>query len=236
MPSSSEARPGSAGSSPSASPPVESRSCSPGGTPAAAAQVAGEIGEGARGLALDLAQPAELASKLEDLDRVGLARDHGDRAGREHRAELRHRRCPAARDAQARRLHGGDPRPGDTSGQRCGNRALRGLAKERPYPGSTTVTMVNGAVSSMVRTLALELAPVRVNAIHPGVVGDSPAWSGKPAEVLDALSAARRAAGWRRWRMSPTRRSSCSTTSPSTASTWTSTAAGSDLGGRREAG
>ena len=32
-----------------------------------------------------------------------------------------------------------------------------------------------------------ELAPVRVNAIHPGVVGDSPAWSGKPAAVLDAL-------------------------------------------------
>ena len=62
-----------------------------------------------------------------------------------------------------------------------------GLAKERPYPGSTTVTTVNGAVSSMVRTLALELAPVRVNAIHPGVVGDSPAWSGKPAAVLDAL-------------------------------------------------
>jgi NAD(P)-dependent dehydrogenase (short-subunit alcohol dehydrogenase family) len=62
-----------------------------------------------------------------------------------------------------------------------------GLAKERPYPGSTTVTTVNGAVSSLVRTLALELAPVRVNAIHPGVVGDSPAWSGKPATVLENL-------------------------------------------------
>jgi len=62
-----------------------------------------------------------------------------------------------------------------------------GLAKERPYPGSTTVTTVNGAISAMVRTLALALAPVRVNAIHPGVVGDSPAWSGKPAAVLDAL-------------------------------------------------
>jgi NAD(P)-dependent dehydrogenase (short-subunit alcohol dehydrogenase family) len=62
-----------------------------------------------------------------------------------------------------------------------------GLAKERPYPGSTTVTTVNGAVSSMIRTLARELAPVRVNAIHPGVVGDSPAWIGKSPEVLDGL-------------------------------------------------
>jgi NAD(P)-dependent dehydrogenase (short-subunit alcohol dehydrogenase family) len=31
----------------------------------------------------------------------------------------------------------------------------------------------------MVRTLAIELAPVRVNAIHPGIVGDSPAWKDK---------------------------------------------------------
>jgi NAD(P)-dependent dehydrogenase (short-subunit alcohol dehydrogenase family) len=63
-----------------------------------------------------------------------------------------------------------------------------GLAKERPYPGSTTVTSINGAVSTMVHTLALELAPIRVNAIHPGIIGDSPAWSGK-AEVLDRVIA-----------------------------------------------
>jgi NAD(P)-dependent dehydrogenase (short-subunit alcohol dehydrogenase family) len=60
-----------------------------------------------------------------------------------------------------------------------------GLAKEKPYPGSTTVTSVNGAVETMVRTLALELAPVRVNALHPGIVGDSPTWKDKIA-VLDA--------------------------------------------------
>ena len=54
-----------------------------------------------------------------------------------------------------------------------------GLAKDRPYPGSTTVSTVNGAVSTMIRTMALELAPVRVNAIHPGIVADTPYWSGK---------------------------------------------------------
>jgi NAD(P)-dependent dehydrogenase (short-subunit alcohol dehydrogenase family) len=63
-----------------------------------------------------------------------------------------------------------------------------GLAKEKPYPGSTTVTSVNGAVETMVRTLALELAPVRVNALHPGIVGDSPYWKGNQA-VLDATKA-----------------------------------------------
>src|SRR5438045_652567 len=60
-----------------------------------------------------------------------------------------------------------------------------GLAKWKPYPGSTTVTSVNGAVETMVRTLAIELAPVRVNALHPGIVGDSPTWKDKTA-VLDA--------------------------------------------------
>jgi NAD(P)-dependent dehydrogenase (short-subunit alcohol dehydrogenase family) len=63
-----------------------------------------------------------------------------------------------------------------------------GLAKERPYPGSTTVTSINGAVSTMVHTLALELAPIRVNALHPGIVGDSPAWAEKQ-DVLDRVIA-----------------------------------------------
>ena len=53
-----------------------------------------------------------------------------------------------------------------------------GMARDRPYPGSTSITMINGGVTSMVRTLAVELAPVRVNAVHPGAVGDSPALAG----------------------------------------------------------
>jgi NAD(P)-dependent dehydrogenase (short-subunit alcohol dehydrogenase family) len=64
-----------------------------------------------------------------------------------------------------------------------------GLAKDRPYPGSTTVSTVNGGVMTMAHTLAVELAPVRVNAIHPAVVGDSPYWANKPPAVLDALRA-----------------------------------------------
>jgi len=52
-----------------------------------------------------------------------------------------------------------------------------GLAKERPYPGSTMVTTINAGVTGLMRTLAKEIAPVRVNALHSGVVGDSPKWS-----------------------------------------------------------
>ena len=58
-----------------------------------------------------------------------------------------------------------------------------GMAKERPYPGSTTVTTVNGGVVGLTRTLVEELRPLRVNSIHPGVVGDSPYWAEKPAAI-----------------------------------------------------
>ncbi len=60
-----------------------------------------------------------------------------------------------------------------------------GRAKDLPYPGSTTVSTINGGVVGMINTLALELAPIRVNAIHPGIIGDTPWWSSKPPGVLD---------------------------------------------------
>jgi len=64
-----------------------------------------------------------------------------------------------------------------------------GMAKERPYPGSTTVTTINGGVVGLTRTLVEELRPRRVNSIHPGIVGDSPYWADKQA-ALDRTVAA----------------------------------------------
>ena len=58
-----------------------------------------------------------------------------------------------------------------------------GMAKERPYPGSTTVSTVNGGIVGLTRTLVEELKPLRVTSIHPGIVGDSPFWAEKPAAV-----------------------------------------------------
>lgn len=60
-----------------------------------------------------------------------------------------------------------------------------GRAKDTPYPGSTTVTAVNSAVVGLVKTLAVEIAPVRVNAIHPGLVADSPFWIEKSDVLQD---------------------------------------------------
>ena len=48
------------------------------------------------------------------------------------------------------------------------------------------MTTVNGGVTGLVHTLAVQLAPIRVNGLHPGIVGDSPEWSGKPLDGVIA--------------------------------------------------
>lgn len=50
-----------------------------------------------------------------------------------------------------------------------------GIAAYRPAPGGSVVATANAALEGMVRALALELAPIRVNAVSPGWV-DTPIW------------------------------------------------------------
>jgi NAD(P)-dependent dehydrogenase (short-subunit alcohol dehydrogenase family) len=52
-----------------------------------------------------------------------------------------------------------------------------GATAVKPEIGTLAVAATNGAVDTVVRSLALELAPVRVNAVSPGVV-DTGAWDG----------------------------------------------------------
>ncbi|MVU77943.1 SDR family oxidoreductase [Nocardia sp. ET3-3] len=51
-----------------------------------------------------------------------------------------------------------------------------GTAGPRPVPGSSVTSSVCGAVEALTRALAVELAPIRVNAVMPGVVR-SPLWN-----------------------------------------------------------
>jgi xanthine dehydrogenase YagT iron-sulfur-binding subunit len=50
-----------------------------------------------------------------------------------------------------------------------------GIASRRPGPGWAVAASICGAVESLTRALAVELAPIRVNAVSPGVVR-SPLW------------------------------------------------------------
>jgi NAD(P)-dependent dehydrogenase (short-subunit alcohol dehydrogenase family) len=59
---------------------------------------------------------------------------------------------------------------------------------QSPIPGTAGLAAVNGAVEVLVPTLALELAPIRVNCVSPGVV-DTEWWdrvvpAGQRAEAL----------------------------------------------------
>lgn len=45
-----------------------------------------------------------------------------------------------------------------------------GIASHRGYTGFSGIAAINGAVESLVKTLAVELAPIRVNAVCPGFI------------------------------------------------------------------
>lgn len=143
---------------------------------ARAAAVAEQIGHGARGVALDLGHPETIEAALADITTVDnlviTAIEQAFNTVRDFDIEQAVRSVTVklvGYTEVARVLH---PRfaPGASVV------LFGGVAKERPYPGSTVVTTFNGGVSGLTKTLAVELAPHRVNSLHPGVVGDSPKW------------------------------------------------------------
>jgi NAD(P)-dependent dehydrogenase (short-subunit alcohol dehydrogenase family) len=56
---------------------------------------------------------------------------------------------------------------------------VSGYLSIRPRPNSAIVSVANGALESLTRALALELAPVRVNCVSPGIV-DTPIRAAMP--------------------------------------------------------
>ncbi len=61
-----------------------------------------------------------------------------------------------------------------------------GIWSQRPVPGSSVITAINSAVEGLGRALAMELAPIRVNTISPGIV-DTPIYSGMASEAKEAM-------------------------------------------------
>jgi len=53
-------------------------------------------------------------------------------------------------------------------------------------PGTAGLAAINGAIEAMVKPLARELKPLRVNAVSPGVV-ETPWWDKLPLDVRDTL-------------------------------------------------
>ncbi|MGB8196558.1 MAG: SDR family oxidoreductase [Acidimicrobiales bacterium] len=150
-----------------------------GRTKESAQDAANAIGLGTIGLAVDLSEPESIADALasvpsvDDLVIAAIERDANtlsnyDIAAAVRLVTLKLVGYTAAVHALRHRL---TPNASIV--------LFGGLATWRPYPGSTTVSTVNGGVLGVVNSLTTELAPIRVNAIHPGIIGDSPYWEDK---------------------------------------------------------
>ena len=149
--------------------------------------VAAELGGRARGIGLDLAEPAELADRLAGVEGVAhlilaaIERDENRVSAFDVKSATRLATLKLVGNTEVIRVLA--PRMGPE-----GSVVLfGGRAKDRPYPGSTMVSAVNGGVTGLVSSLAVELAPIRCNAIHPGIVGDSPYWSAKGEPALEPV-------------------------------------------------
>ena len=70
---------------------------------------------------------------------------------------------------------------------------VSGFLSIRPRPNSAIVGAANGALEALARSLAIDLAPVRVNAVSPGII-DTPIRAAMPEDarkaMLDKIAAA----------------------------------------------
>jgi NAD(P)-dependent dehydrogenase (short-subunit alcohol dehydrogenase family) len=143
---------------------------------ARAAAAAREIGGDTIGLGLDLAEPHSIAAALagiEAVDNLVLAAiDRDVNRVTDYDIDLALRLVTLKLVGYTEVVHALRSRLAPDSAIVM----FGGLALQRPYPGSTTVSTVNGGVIGLMHTLIVELAPIRVNVIHPGIVGDSPYW------------------------------------------------------------
>lgn len=151
--------------------------------PSSVEDAVGEFGDNVRGAAFDLARPHDIAAALADVGKVAYvvlaAIDRDSNSVRDYDIDRAVRLATLKLVGYTEVVHALVDRLEEDSALVL----FGGMAKERPYPGSTTVSTVNGGVVGLTRTLVEELRPIRVNSIHPGIVGDSPYWAEKPAAV-----------------------------------------------------
>ncbi|KZE91647.1 SDR family NAD(P)-dependent oxidoreductase [Microbacterium sp. TNHR37B] len=151
-----------------------------------AEEVAASIGDRAVGIALDVSEPEGIAEQLRGvgaLDGVVMAAIERDaNTLREYDIARARRLITLKLVGYTETIHTLLDRLEPSVD--TGIVLFGGRAKDAPYPGSTTVSTINGGVDGLMNTLAHELAPIRVNSLHPGIIGDSPFWAGKPEGVL----------------------------------------------------
>ncbi|WP_194893671.1 SDR family oxidoreductase [Catenulispora pinisilvae] len=148
---------------------------------ARAEAVAAEIGHGVRGLAADLARPETIGAGLAavaEVDNLVITAIHqaaNSLAAFDITSAVAAVTTKLVGYTETVRVLRDRFQPGASVV------LFGGVAKERPHPGSTMVTTFNAGITGLIKTLAVEIAPHRVNALHPAIVGDSPKW--RDAEI-----------------------------------------------------
>lgn len=143
-----------------------------------AAATASELGSGATGLILDLANPSEMTNaiarevgqrKIDHLVMSSVGSSQFQNSVLDFDVERAERFVKLKLIGYVAAIAALEP----LMSERASVVVIGGQGRDLPYPGSTMVTAINGAIAALVASLAIELAPRRVNAVHPGVVGDS---------------------------------------------------------------
>jgi NAD(P)-dependent dehydrogenase (short-subunit alcohol dehydrogenase family) len=144
--------------------------------PASVERALADLPSGTRGLVADLTDPAQVCRLFDELGSINhlvftageplalMDLDALDLATARQFFDLRYFGALWAAHAAARHL-----RPGGSITLTSGTAACR------PGPGWAVASSICGAIESLTRALAVELAPIRVNAVAPGVVR-SPLW------------------------------------------------------------
>jgi len=62
-----------------------------------------------------------------------------------------------------------------------------GIRAARPGPGTSITSLVNGGLEAFAKAMAVELGPVRVNVVSPGIVDSGPFWERLGAESREKM-------------------------------------------------
>ena len=146
-----------------------------------------EIGGATRGIGFDLADPHTIAGALADVgdvDHLVLAAIERDvNKVREYDIDAALRLVTLKLVGFTEVIHVLAPRLHDDSSDPL----LRRARTRSALPGLDDRDDGQRRRDGLVRTLVWELAPIRVNAIHPAIVGDSPQWRDMAPERHKAL-------------------------------------------------
>lgn len=144
----------------------------------------------ARGLAVDLRDQASVAQFFNEVGTFDhLAITAGDWIGPMY-VPTRHIDVDAARDLFSVRFWGAlsaVKAACDTITEDGSITLTSGVLAHRPMKGAPMMTAMSGAVEHLTRGLAVDLAPLRVNAVSPGLVLTDHVTAAMPGEMIQGI-------------------------------------------------